>query len=215
MLGLMQEWPLLCHRIIDHAALNHADRPVVSRSVEGDIHTTNYAEIRTRGYCAWRNVWSATASGLATGWQHLPGIPGAISRPGTGLWASARSITPSMTGLFPEQIAWIVNHAEDRMMLLDLTFISLVEKLAAQMPTIERYVVLTDAMHMPATALKNAGSLRGMDRRGRRRFRLENARRNTAAGMCYTSGTTGNPKGGPLLASLQCPAWAHGQRCKT
>jgi len=48
MLGLMQEWPLLCHRIIDHAALNHADRPIITRSVEGDIHTTDYAEIRTR-----------------------------------------------------------------------------------------------------------------------------------------------------------------------
>ena len=48
MLGLMQDWPLLCHRVIDHAALNHAERRVISRSVEGPIHSTNYAAIRTR-----------------------------------------------------------------------------------------------------------------------------------------------------------------------
>ena len=65
MLGLMQDWPLLCHRVIDHAALNHGERPVITRSIEGAIHKTNYAELRARAF-AWRTVSSATASSWAT-----------------------------------------------------------------------------------------------------------------------------------------------------
>ena len=194
MLGLMQEWPLLCHRIIDHAALNHADRPVVSRSVEGDIHTTNYAEIRTR---ALRVAQRLERDGIRLGdrvatlawntWRHFEAWYGIM-----GIGAIYHTVNPR---LFPEQIAWIVNHAEDRMMLLDLTFISLVEKLAAQMPTIERYVVLTDAMHMPATALKNAVPYEEWIGEADGDFAWKTLDENTAAGMCYTSGTTGNPKG--------------------
>ena len=194
MLGLMQEWPLLCHRIIDHAALNHADRPIVTRSVEGDIHTTNYAEIRTR---ALRVAQRLERDGIRLGdrvatlawntWRHFEAWYGIM-----GIGAIYHTVNPR---LFPEQIAWIVNHAEDRMMLLDLTFISLVEKLAAQMPTIERYVVLTDAMHMPATALKNAVPYEEWIGEADGDFAWKTFDENTAAGMCYTSGTTGNPKG--------------------
>ena len=194
MLGLMQEWPLLCHRIIDHAALNHADRPVVSRSVEGNIHGTNYAEIRTR---ALRVAQRLERDGIRLGdrvatlawntWRHFEAWYGIM-----GIGAIYHTVNPR---LFPEQIAWIVNHAEDRMMLLDLTFISLVEKLAAQMPTIERYVVLTDAMHMPATALKNAVPYEEWIGEADGDFAWKTFDENTAAGMCYTSGTTGNPKG--------------------
>ena len=194
MLGLMQEWPLLCHRIIDHAALNHADRPIVTRSVEGDIHTTNYAEIRTR---ALRVAQRLERDGIRLGdrvatlawntWRHFEAWYGIM-----GIGAIYHTVNPR---LFPEQIAWIVNHAEDRMMLLDLTFIPLVEKLAAQMPTIERYVVLTDAMHMPATALKNAVPYEEWIGEADGDFAWKTFDENTAAGMCYTSGTTGNPKG--------------------
>src|ERR1700686_980508 len=194
MLGLMQEWPLLCHRIIDHAALNHADRPIVTRSVEGDIHSTNYAEIRTR---ALRVAQRLERDGIRLGdrvatlawntWRHFEAWYGIM-----GIGAIYHTVNPR---LFPEQIAWIVNHAEDRMMLLDLTFISLVEKLAAQMPTIERYVVLTDAMHMPATALKNAVPYEEWIGEADGDFAWKTFDENTAAGMCYTSGTTGNPKG--------------------
>jgi fatty-acyl-CoA synthase len=194
MLGLMQEWPLLCHRIIDHAALNHADRPIVTRSVEGDIHTTNYAEIRTR---ALRVAQRLERDGIRLGdrvatlawntWRHFEAWYGIM-----GIGAIYHTVNPR---LFPEQIAWIVNHAEDRMMLLDLTFIPLVEKLAAQMPTIERYVVLTDAKHMPATALKAAVPYEEWIGEADGDFAWKTFDENTAAGMCYTSGTTGNPKG--------------------
>src|SRR6202047_4951311 len=194
MLGLMQEWPLLCHRIIDHAALNHADRPIITRSVEGDIHTTDYAEIRTR---ALRVAQRLERDGIRLGdrvatlawntWRHFEAWYGIM-----GIGAIYHTVNPR---LFPEQIAWIVNHAEDRMMLLDLTFIPLVEKLAAQMPTIERYVVLTDAKHMPATALKDAVPYEEWIGQADGDFTWKTFDENTAAGMCYTSGTTGNPKG--------------------
>ena len=148
MLGLMQDWPLLCHRVIDHAAANHGEREVVSRSVEGPIHTTTYAEIRAR---ALKVAQRLDRDGIRLGdrvatlawntWRH--------SRPGTALWASARIYHTVNPRLFPEQIVWIVNHAEDRVMMVDLTFVPLLEKLADRLPTIERYVVLTDAAHMP------------------------------------------------------------------
>ena len=194
MLGLMQEWPLLCHRIIDHAALNHADRPIVTRSVEGPIHTTNYAEIRAR---ALRLAQRLERDGIRLGdrvatlawntWRHFESWYGIM-----GIGAIYHTVNPR---LFPEQIAWIVNHAEDRVMVLDLTFVPLIEKLAAQMPTIERYVVLTDAKHMPATALKNALPYEEWIGEADGDFAWKTFDENTAAGMCYTSGTTGNPKG--------------------
>jgi fatty-acyl-CoA synthase len=194
MLGLMQDWPLLCHRIIDHAALNHADRPIVTRSVEGPIHTTNYAEIRAR---ALRLAQRLERDGVRLGdrvatlawntWRHFESWYGIM-----GIGAIYHTVNPR---LFPDQIAWIVNHAEDRLMLLDLTFVPLVEKLAAQMPTIERYVLLTDAKHMPATGLKNAVPYEEWISEADGDFAWKTFDENTAAGMCYTSGTTGNPKG--------------------
>jgi 3-(methylthio)propionyl---CoA ligase len=194
MLGLMQDWPLLCHRIIDHAAIYHCGRTVVTRSVEGPIHTTTYAEIRAR---ALKVAQRLEQDGIRLGdrvatlawntWRHLEAWYGIL-----GIGAVYHTVNPR---LFPDQIAWIVNHAEDRVMITDLTFVPLLEKLADRLPTIERYVILTDAAHMPQTSLKNAiayedwiGSVDGD-------FAWKSFDENTAAGMCYTSGTTGNPKG--------------------
>ena len=164
MLGLMQDWPLLCHRIIDHAAINHGERAVVSRSVEGPFHSTTYAEIRKR---ALKVAQRLDRDGIRLGdrvatlawntWRHLEAWYGIL-----GIGALYHTVNPR---LFPEQIVWIVNHAEDRVMLVDLTFVPLLEKLADKLPTIERYVVLTDAAHMPATSLKNAVPYEDVDRR--------------------------------------------------
>jgi fatty-acyl-CoA synthase len=194
MLGLMQDWPLLCHRIIDHAALNHPARRVVSRSVEGPIHTTDYQAVRAR---ALRVAKRLTKDGIKLGdrvatlawntWRHLEAWYGIL-----GIGAIYHTINPR---LFPEQINWIVNHAEDRVMLVDLSFVPLVEKLAARLPSIERYVVLTDAAHMPATSLRNAVSYEDWIGEVDDDFSWRSFDENTAAGMCYTSGTTGNPKG--------------------
>ena len=194
MLGLMQDWPLLCHRIIDHAALNHGERPIVTSSVEGGMHTTSYAEVRAR---ALRLAQRLDRDGIRLGdrvatlawntWRHLEAWYGIM-----GIGAIYHTVNPR---LFPEQIVWIVNHAQDRLLLLDLTFIPMVEKLADRLPGIERYVVLTDAKHMPATSLPNAVPYEEWIGEADGDFAWKIFDENTAAGMCYTSGTTGNPKG--------------------
>jgi fatty-acyl-CoA synthase len=194
MLGLMQDWPLLCHRIIDHAAINHGERAVITRSIEGPIHRTNYAEIRARSV---RVAQRLDRDGIQLGdrvatlawntWRHLESWYGIL-----GLGAIYHTVNPR---LFPEQIAWIVNHAEDRVMMTDLTFLPLLEKIAHHLPTIERYIVFTDAAHMPATSLRNAVPYEEWLAEADGDFTWKTFDENTAAGMCYTSGTTGNPKG--------------------
>ena len=194
MLGLMQDWPLLCHRILDHAATQHGGRQIVSRSVEGPFHTTNYADLRVR---ALRVAQRLDRSGIKLGdrvatlawntWRHLEAWYGIM-----GIGAVYHTVNPR---LFPDQIAWIVNHAEDRMMMLDLTFVPILEKLADRLKPVEQYVVLTDAEHMPATALKNAVPYEEWLAEVDGDFAWKEFDENTAAGMCYTSGTTGHPKG--------------------
>jgi fatty-acyl-CoA synthase len=194
MLGLMQDWPLLIHRIIDHAATYHAGRRIISRSIEGPIHTTTYADVRHR---AKKVAQRLARDGINPGdrvatlawntWRHLESWYGIV-----GIGAVYHTVNPR---LFQEQIAWIVNHAEDRVMMTDLTFVPLLEKLADKLPTIERYIVFTDAAHMPATTLKNAVAYEEWLAEADGDFTWAQFDENTAAGMCYTSGTTGNPKG--------------------
>ncbi len=194
MLGLMQDWPLLCHRIIDHAATYHPGRAVISRSVEGPIHRTDYATVRAR---ALRVAQRLDRDGIRMGdrvatlawntWRHVEAWYGIL-----GIGAIYHTVNPR---LFPDQIAWIVNHAEDRVLMTDLTFLPLLEKLAGRLPSIERYIVLTDAAHMPATPLKNAVPYEEWIAEADGDFVWKLFDENTAAGMCYTSGTTGNPKG--------------------
>jgi fatty-acyl-CoA synthase len=192
--GLMQDWPLLCHRIIDHAATFHGEREVISRSVEGPIHTTTYAEIRAR---ALKVAQRLEKDGIKLGdrvatlawntWRHLETWYGIL-----GIGAIYHTVNPR---LFPEQIAWIINHAGDRVMMTDLTFVPLLEKIADKLPSIERYVILTDAAHMPKTTLKNAVAYEDWIGEVDGNFTWKSFDENTAAGMCYTSGTTGHPKG--------------------
>ncbi len=194
MFGLMQDWPLLLHRIIDHAATNHAERRVVTRSVEGPITTTTYAAIRAR---ALRLAKRLDREGIRLGdrvatlaWntaRHLECWYGIV-----GVGAIYHTVNPR---LFPEQIVWIMNHAEDRMAMIDLTFVPLLEKLAGKLPNVERYVVLTDNAHMTATTLKNAVPYEDWLAEVDDDYVWKTFDENTAAGMCYTSGTTGNPKG--------------------
>jgi len=194
MLGLMQDWPLLCHRIIDHAAVNHAARPVITRSIEGPIHRTNYAEIRAR---ALRVAQRLDRDGIRLGdrvatlawntWRHLESWYGIL-----GIGAIYHTVNPR---LFPEQIVWIINHAADRVIMTDLTFVPLLEKIIDKLPTIERVIIYTDAAHMPATTLRNAIAYEEWLGTADGDFVWKEFDENTAAGMCYTSGTTGHPKG--------------------
>jgi len=194
MLGLMQDWPLLLHRIIDHAAIFHGDRKVITRSVEGPIVETNYREVRARALKVAQRLekdgikLSDRVATLAWNtWRHLECWYGIL-----GVGAIYHTVNPR---LFPDQIVWIVNHAEDRMMFVDLTFVPILEKIADRLPTIERYVILTDAAHMPQTNLKNAVAYESWIAEVDGDFEWKQFDENTAAGMCYTSGTTGNPKG--------------------
>jgi acyl-CoA synthetase (AMP-forming)/AMP-acid ligase II len=209
MFGLMQDWPLLLHKIIDFAAIQHPDQEVVSRTIEGPMHRTNYFRIRKRSLrLAQRlrrdgiQLGDRVATLAWNGYRHLEAWYGIV-----GIGAVYHTVNPR---LFPEQIAWIVNHAEDRMIFADLTFVPLLEALADKLPTIERYVILTDAAHMPATKLRNAVAYEEWLAEADGDFRWAEFDERTAAGLCYTSGTTGNPKGvlyshrSNVLHSLTC-----------
>ncbi len=192
--GLMQDWPLLCHKILDYAALQHGAREVVSRSVEGPIVRTTYAEIRARalkvaqlldreGYQRGDRIatlaWN-TGRHLET-WYGIMGMGGIY-----------HTLNPR---LFPEQIAWIMNDAEDRAVFVDLSLLSLLEGIAPSVPTLRRVIVLTDAAHMPRTSLPGAVAYEEWLREADGDFAWRALDENAASGMCYTSGTTGNPKG--------------------
>ncbi|MCC6532182.1 MAG: long-chain-fatty-acid--CoA ligase [Burkholderiales bacterium] len=194
MLGLMQDWPLLISKIIDYGACQHGSREVVTRSLEGPVHRTDYAAIRAR---ALRVAQRLQRDGIAPGdrvatlawntWRHLEAWYGI-----TGAGAIYHTVNPR---LFPEQIAWIINHAQDRMVLADASFVALLEALADKLGCVERYVVLTDGAHMPATRLRNAVSFEDWIGEVDGDFRWLDLDERSAAGLCYTSGTTGHPKG--------------------
>ncbi|MBO0902953.1 long-chain-fatty-acid--CoA ligase [Jiella sonneratiae] len=194
MRGLMQDWPLLCSKVIDHAANEHPLREVVSRSVEGPMHRTNYREVRDR---ALRIAQRLESEGYGLGdriatmawntWRHLECWYGIM-----GVGAIYHTLNPR---LFPEQLAWIMNDAEDKLIFVDITFVPLVEALAPSVPSLKKVVVLTDAAHMPETKLKNAVAYEEWLKEADGDFAWRSFDENTAAGMCYTSGTTGNPKG--------------------
>jgi fatty-acyl-CoA synthase len=194
MLGLMQDWPLLMHTVLDHAAIQHPHRDIVSRSVEGPFHRTDYATVRGR---ALRVAQRLVKDGIRPGdrvatlawntWRHLEAWYGIA-----GAGAVYHTVNPR---LFPDQIAWIMNHAGSRILLLDLTFVKLAESLAEKLPLVERFVILTDAAHMPQTALRNAVAYEDWIAEVDGDFAWAQVEENAAAGICYTSGTTGDPKG--------------------
>ncbi|BDA83120.1 long-chain-fatty-acid--CoA ligase [Aureimonas sp. SA4125] len=194
MQGLMQHWPLLCSKVIDHAATYHGGRAVVSRSVEGPIHRTDYRTVRRRALQLAKRL---DQEGVGLGdrvatlawntWRHLECWYGI-----TGIGAIYHTVNPR---LFPDQIAWIINDAEDRLIFVDLTFLPILEALAPRLPSLRRCIVLTDAAHMPETALPGAVAYEDWLAEADEDFAWKSFDETTAAGMCYTSGTTGNPKG--------------------
>lgn len=194
MLGLMQEWPLLCHKILDHAALYHGGREIVSRSVEGPIHRTDYQALHGRALQVAKRLdmdgvrlGDRVATMAWNTWRHLESWYGIL-----GVGAVYHTLNPR---LFPEQIAWIMNDAEDRFLFVDLTFLPLIEAIADKVPSLEKVVVLTDAAHMPDTKLSKAVAYEEWLAEADQDFAWKEFDERTAAGMCYTSGTTGNPKG--------------------
>jgi len=194
MQGLMQDWPMTLDRVITHARTVCPNREIVTRSVEGPIVRTTYTDLWTRS----RQVSRALLEGgvqlgdrIATlAWnsaRHMEVWYGAM-----GIGAVLHTVNPR---LLPEQIAWIMNHAGDRMLAFDTTFLPIVEKIAPLLETVSFYVILTDDAHMPQTSLKNAVSYESWIAGRSTDVPWGGFDENTAAGLCYTSGTTGNPKG--------------------
>ncbi|TGV11252.1 long-chain-fatty-acid--CoA ligase [Mesorhizobium sp. M8A.F.Ca.ET.173.01.1.1] len=194
MLGLMQQWPLLNHKILDHAATQHPHREMVSRLVEGPIVRQTYADVHLRarkvaqllerdGFCEGDRIatlaWN-TGRHLET-WYGIVGMGGVY-----------HTLNPR---LFPEQIAWIMNHAEDCAIFVDLTFVPLLEKIASKVPTLRKVIVLTDRGHMPQSTLRNLVAYEEWLTEADGDHRWKALDENAACGMCYTSGTTGDPKG--------------------
>ncbi|MCH8228563.1 MAG: long-chain-fatty-acid--CoA ligase [Proteobacteria bacterium] len=194
MLGLMQDYPLLTHTILDHAALNHGEREQVTRSIEGPIRRTTLADIRTRALKvakALENEGVKMGDRIATmAWNTDRHVETWFGIMGTG--AICHTLNPR---LFADQIAYIVNHAEDDIMFVDLTFIPIVEALQDRIATVRKYIVLTDSEHMPATSLPNAVAYEDWIGAVDDDYKWKSFDENSAAALCYTSGTTGNPKG--------------------
>ncbi|RWC32718.1 fatty-acid--CoA ligase [Mesorhizobium sp.] len=194
MLGLMQEWPLLCHKLIDNAERQHGVREIVSRSIEGPIVRTTYADIHHR---ALKVAQRLERDGYRLGdriatlaWntaRHIEAWYGIM-----GIGSIYHTLNPR---LFPEQIVWIMNHAEDKAVFVDLTFVPLLEKIAGAVKSLKQVIVLTDKAHMPQTTLPNVVAYEDWLDEADGDFAWKSFDEGTAAGMCYTSGTTGDPKG--------------------
>ena len=194
MMGLMQNWPLTVDKILDHARAWHGDREVVTRSVEGPIVRTTYGEIHER---ARRLSNALLAMGVRPGdriatlaWntaRHIEAWYGIM-----GIGAVCHTLNPR---LFADQLCYIVNHAEDRIIFTDLTFIPILKENLSKMPSVEHVVVLTDEAGMKDVDLPGALSFETLIAGHSPEVVWGGFDENQAAGLCYTSGTTGNPKG--------------------
>jgi fatty-acyl-CoA synthase len=193
MQGLMQDWPLTVDRILDHAKAWHGEREIVSRSVEGPIVRTTYAEVHAR---AKRVSNALLGLGIKPGdrvatlaWntaRHIEAWYGIM-----GIGAVCHTLNPR---LFAEQLVYIINHADDRIIFTDLTFLPILAAIRDQIPRVEHFVVLTDDAHM-TDALPGALAYESLIEQASADCTWGGFDENTAAGLCYTSGTTGNPKG--------------------
>ncbi len=194
MQGLMMETPLLISSLIEHAGRFHADTEIVTRTVEGPIQRQTYRDTHGRA----RTLAKALAAlGVGMGdriatlaWnthRHFE-IYYAVS----GMGAVCHTINPR---LFPPQIVYIVNHAEDSYIFVDLTFVPLLEAVADQLAPLKGIVVMTDEEHMPETKLYNAMCYELLISDSDDDYAWPVFDESTASSLCYTSGTTGNPKG--------------------
>ncbi len=192
--GMMMDRPLLVSSVIDYAADIYPDVEIVSNTVEGGIHRYGYKASRERiGRLANALIGLGVKPGdrVATlawnGYRHFE-LYYAIA----GIGAVCHTINPR---LFPEQITYIANHAEDTTLFFDLTFLPLVEKLKPALKTIKTYVLMTDREHMPANGIAGLLCYEGLLSEMSPEIEWPEFDENAACALCYTSGTTGEPKG--------------------
>ena len=193
--GLMMQQPLLISSLLVHAERHHGEQQVVSRRVEGDIHRSTYRELAAR---ARRMAKAIAKLGVKpgervgtlawNGYRHME-LYYAVS----GSGAVLHTLNPR---LHPDHVVYIADHAEDQVLFFDLTFLPLVEAVASRVKTIKTFVAMTDRAHMPASS-KIPGLLcfEELLEDENDRFEWPTFDENLASSLCYTSGTTGNPKG--------------------
>lgn len=194
MLGLMQEHPLLVSSLIEHAVANHPEVGIVSRSVEGPMHRCTWRDVHRR---AKQAANALTALGVRpgdrvatlawNGYRHMELYFGV-----SGMGAVLHTVNPR---LFPEQIEYIVNHAEDGVLFFDLSFVALVEKLAPRLEGVRAFVLMTDREHMPDSRIPGLLCYEDLLAAQTDDFTWPELDERAAASLCYTSGTTGQPKG--------------------
>ena len=194
MLGNMMDNQLLISGVIEHAEKYHSDAEIVSRTVEGPIHRYTYSDAAKRS----RKLANALENlGLKKGdtvgtlawntFRHFELYFGV-----SGIGCVVNTVNPR---LFPEQLTYIINHAENKYLFIDLTFVELVESLEESLEGVEGFIVLTDKDNMPETKLKNVICYEELIKEESEEFSWPDFDENTASSLCYTSGTTGNPKG--------------------
>jgi acyl-CoA synthetase (AMP-forming)/AMP-acid ligase II len=193
--GQMMQQPLLISSLLRHAEGHHGEQQVVSRRVEGDIHRLSYREVAVR---ARRMAKALSALGVHAGarvatlaWnghRHLE-LYYAVS----GSGAVLHTLNPR---LHADQLSYIANHAQDQVLFFDLSFLSVVEAVASRIRTITTFVLMSDRAHMPAaTTLPGLQCYEELLEQQDDRYHWPQFDENTASSLCYTSGTTGNPKG--------------------
>jgi fatty-acyl-CoA synthase len=192
--GLMQEWPLTVDKILHHAARWHGAREVVTRSVEGPIVRTTWGEIHDRA----RRLSNALLEfGVRPGdrvatlaWNSGRHIEAWYAIMGIG--AVCHTLNPR---LFADQLCYIINHAQDRIIFTDETFLPVLMERRREMPSVERFIVLTDAHRTAASGFEGALSSEALIEAHSADCAWGGFDEQTACGLCYTSGTTGHPKG--------------------
>ncbi len=195
MLGLMQSQPLLISTLVEFAERHHGDAQIVSRRVEGDIHRYTYRDMAAR---ARQLANTLDAEGLAAsarvaslawnGYRHLEMY--------YGVSGSGRVLHTINPRLHPDQVAWIVNHAEDEVLCFDLTFLPIVQAVHAKCPSVRRWVALCDADRLPeGTGIPQLTSYESWIGAASSDYAWPEFDENSASSLCYTSGTTGHPKG--------------------
>jgi len=195
MLGQMQNQPLLISMLLAFAERHHGDGEIVSRRVEGDIHRYTYRDLAGR---ARQLANTLDKSGLGqgdrvatlawNGYRHLELY--------FGVTGSGRVVHTLNPRLHPEQLVWIINHAEDAVLCFDMSFLPLIQAVHAKCPTVKTWVALCDADKLPeGSGIPNLVSYEAWIGGASDQYVWPQFDENSAAGLCYTSGTTGNPKG--------------------
>ena len=194
MLGLMQNQPLLISSLLEFAERHHADGEIVSRRVEGDIHRYTYKDMAARARKVARvldamqlEAGDRAATLAWNGYRHLELY--------YGVSGSERVLHTLNPRLHPDQVVWIVNHAEDKVVFFDTSFLPIIQAVHTRCPQVTHWVALCDADKLPADSgvpgLQSYEALLAAQSDG---YAWPVFDENTASSMCYTSGTTGNPK---------------------